>query len=155
MNAWLPLMAAFGAALVLTLALAARLTPRAWWRRPNLQALAVVAGGTLGFGALFAVLFGVGAAAPRAALADPLPIAAHAPVPTAGASYRVIDSLNLRASNGVGAPRQRVLAAGTVVRATGAVDGDWWQVRALVADREIEGWASSLWLRRADEGRAR
>ena len=37
-------------ALAATLVLAAWCTPRAWWRRPNLRALAVVAGGTLGFG---------------------------------------------------------------------------------------------------------
>ncbi len=30
---------------------------------------------------------------------------------------------------------------------------DWWQVRATVDGEAVEGWASSLWLRRADEGR--
>ena len=41
---------------------------------------------------------------------------------------------------------------GTVVSATGATDGDWWQVRAKVDGRDVDGWASSLWLRRTDEG---
>jgi hypothetical protein len=42
-----------------------------------------------------------------------------------------------------------VLRAGTVVSATGATDGDWWRVR--VDGSDVEGWASSLWLRRTDE----
>jgi hypothetical protein len=46
-----------------------------------------------------------------------------------------------------------VLPAGTLVTRSGAADGDWWQVRARIQGREIEGWASSLWLRRIDEGR--
>jgi hypothetical protein len=37
------------------------------------------------------------------------------------------------------------------VTATGTAEGDWWRVRARVDGRELEGWASSLWLRRADE----
>lgn len=159
MNAWLPAVLAYGAALVLTLALAARLTPRGWWRRANLRAFAVVAGGTLALGSLFAALAGLGAASPALALAEPLPPpavdAAQRTRPNAGVRYRVVDDLNLRSDNGVGAPRLRVLAAGTVVRATGAVDGDWWQVRARVQGQVVEGWASSLWLRRADEGAAR
>jgi hypothetical protein len=40
------------------------------------------------------------------------------------------------------------------VTATGATEGDWWRVRAHVDGRALEGWASSLWLRRADERRA-
>ncbi|MDN4056098.1 SH3 domain-containing protein [Massilia sp. YIM B02763] len=164
MNAWLPALLAYGAALVLTLALAARLTPRGWWRRANLRAFAVVAGGTLALGTLFGALAGLGASAPPLALAEPLPAPApvtlvpEAPPPTrpdAGVRYRVVDDLNLRSDNGVGAPRLRVLAAGTVVRATGKVDGDWWQVRARVDGAPVEGWASSLWLRRADEGHGR
>jgi hypothetical protein len=162
MNAWLPAVLAYGAALVLTLALAARLTPRGWWRRANLRAFAVVAVGTLALGSLFGALAGLGAAAPRLALAEPaLPsspsaVAAAARTrPAAGVRYRVVDDLNLRSDNGVGAPRLRVLAAGTVVRATGAVDGDWWQVRTRVDGQPVEGWASSLWLRRADEGHGR
>ena len=44
-----------------------------------------------------------------------------------------------------------VLPAGTLVTRTGAADGDWWRVRARLQGRDVEGWASSLWLRRVDE----
>jgi hypothetical protein len=124
-------------ALAATLVLAAWCTPRAWWRRPNLRALAVVAGGTLGFGLLFSTLLP----------AAPVPVAVAAPA--AGARYRVVDDLNLRADRGVRAARMRVLPAGTIVSTTGATDGDWWRVR--VEGSDVEGWASSLWLRRTDE----
>ena len=127
------------AALAGTLVLAAWCTPRAWWRRPNLRALAVLAGGTLGFGLLFTGLL------PPA----PVPVAVAAIGPAAGVRYRVIDDLNLREDRGVRATRMRVLRAGTVVSATGATDGDWWRVR--VEGSSVEGWASSLWLRRTDE----
>jgi hypothetical protein len=126
-------------ALAATLVLAAWCTPRAWWRRPNLRALAVVAGGTLGFGLLFASLL------PTA----PVAVAAPRAGPAAGARYRVVDDLNLRADHGVRATRVRVLPAGTIVSTTGATDGDWWRVR--VEGSDVEGWASSLWLRRTDE----
>jgi len=130
----------WGGALAATLVLAAWCTPRAWWRRPNLRALAVLAGGTLGFGLLFTAML------PPA----PVPAAVVATAgPAAGARYRVIDDLNLRADHGVRATRVRVLAAGTIVSATGATDGDWWRVR--VDGSDVEGWASSLWLRRTDE----
>jgi len=137
MTPWL----VWGGALAATLVLAAWCTPRAWWRRPNVRALAVLAGGTLGFGLLFSALL------PAAPV--PLPVTAAPAGPAAGARYRVIDDLNLRADHGVRATRVRVLAAGTVVSATGATDGDWWRVR--VEGSDVEGWASSLWLRRTDE----
>jgi hypothetical protein len=126
-------------ALAATLVLAAWCTPRAWWRRPNMRALAVLAGGTLGFGLLFSALL------PSA----PVPVQMVAAGPTAGARYRVVDDLNLRADRGVRATRMRVLRAGTIVSTTGATDGDWWRVR--VDGSDVEGWASSLWLRRTDE----
>jgi hypothetical protein len=66
--------------------------------------------------------------------------------------YRVVEDLNLRAAKATGAPRLAVLPAGTLVQPTGAIDGDWWQVRARLKGRQIEGWTSSLWLRRVDEG---
>jgi hypothetical protein len=66
----------------------------------------------------------------------------------------VVDDLNLRTARATGAPRLAVLPAGTLVTRSGAFDGDWWRVRARVRGREVEGWASSLWLRRVDEGRA-
>ena len=149
--------ACIGAALLATLALAARLTPGAWWRRPNARALAVLVLGTcLIGGALWWVVgpqgdASAGAAATGASAAHASGARPDAPLP--GRSYRVADALNLRAANGVGARRMAVLPAGSVVRATGAVDGDWWQVRTTVDGQAFEGWASSLWLRRVDEHR--
>jgi len=135
--------AVWAAAFALTLVLAAWCTPRAWWRRPNLRALAVLAGGTLGLGLLLSTL--LPAAPPQV---QAMVVAGG---PAAGARYRVVDDLNLREDRGVRAARMRVLRAGTVVSATGATDGDWWRVRARVGGRDVEGWASSLWLRRIDE----
>jgi len=147
---------AYAAALALTLLLAAWLTPRAWWRRPNLRALAVLGGGTLAFGLLFAALWGVPAGAPPAtAAALPPASAAQANHPVPGARYLAIDELNLRDGIGVRARRLAVLPAGTTVVTLGEADGDWWRVRARADGRALEGWASSLWLRRADEGRGR
>jgi hypothetical protein len=138
------LLACGGAALLLTLALAARCTPREWWRRPNARALSVLVLGTgLIGGALWAWLGPPGAAPAPATLA----------APAAGHSYRVADALNLRAARGVGARRVLVLPAGSLVQATGQRDGDWWQVTANAQGQRFEGWASSLWLRRADEAR--
>jgi hypothetical protein len=146
-------------ALVVTLVLACWLTPRRWWRRPTAGTLALVGGGTLALSALFASF--LPATASRVASQMPLafPLAAAAPAPSApnapstpALRYRVVDDLNLRAAKATGAPRLAVLPAGTLVTRSGAVDGDWWQVRARVRGREIEGWASSLWLRRVDEG---
>jgi hypothetical protein len=146
---WVLTTLVWGAALAAALVLAAWCTPRAWWRRPNLRALAVLAGGTAACGLLFSTLL------PAAPAPVPLPLAAAAPVmgPAPGARYRVVADLNLREDRGVRAARMRVLPAGTVVSATGATDGDWWRVRAKVRGRDVEGWASSLWLRRTDEGR--
>jgi hypothetical protein len=145
--------AAYGLGLVLTLVLARWLTPRRWWRRPTAGALALAGGGTLAFGMLFASLL------PASRVAAPLPLAlptaAAAPAPsTPLLRYRVVDDLNLRAAKATGAPRLAVLPAGTLVTRSGAADGDWWQVRARLKGRQIEGWASSLWLRRIDEGGA-
>lgn len=147
-NAWAPA-AAYGLGLLLTLVLAGLLTPRRWWRRPTAGTAALVGGGTLAFGALFAGLL------PAAArpVAVPVPLTASvppAPIPET-LRYRVIDDLNLRAARATGAPRLAVLPAGTLVTRTGAADGDWWRVRARLQGREVEGWASSLWLRRVDE----
>ncbi|MFC3457453.1 SH3 domain-containing protein [Massilia haematophila] len=139
-------LACYGAALVLTLALAAWLTPRTWWRRPNARALAVLVAGTGAIGTAF--WWGT---AP-AAIAQP-PLAAQPDAPRAGVSYRVADALNLRAAAGVDAARLAVLPPGAVVTATGAQDGDWWEVKAESGAALHTGWASSLWLRRADEPR--
>jgi len=142
--------AAYGAALLLTLCACARLTPRAWWRRPNARALGVLAGGTVAVGAALLALFG----APQPAAVATPGSAALAEAPVAGARYRVVDALNLRAAGGVDGERLLVVPTGTRVIATGRRDGDWWQVRARLDGAPVEGWASSLWLRRADERQA-
>jgi len=139
--------AAYGAGLLLTLCACARLTPRAWWRRPNARALGLLAGGTLAVGAALLALFGPPTVT---TLADPVQLATDAPV--AGARYRVYDALNLRVAGGIGAERLLVVPAGSRMTATGLRDGDWWQVRGTVNGEAVEGWASSLWLRRVDEG---
>ena len=142
MSPALLLLACGGGALLLTLALAARCTPPAWWRRPNARALSVLVLGTgLIGGALWAWL------APR----EPEPAPAALALPAAGHSYVVADALNLRAARGIGARRVLVLPAGSTVQATGQRDGDWWQVTANADGQRFEGWASSLWLRRAEE----
>jgi len=141
--------AAFGAGLVATLVLAALLTPHGWWRRPNLRALAILALGTWGIGSLLLAWLPASAlaATPGAqAIARPAPM-----LPGAGVRYRVADDLNLRSAKGTGARRLAVVPAGTVVTATGLRDGDWWQLRARLAGKDVAGWSSSLWLRRADE----
>ena len=149
--------AAYGAALVLTLCASAWLTPRAWWRRPNARALGVLGLGTATGGTLLLAMF----AHPPVDLAPALVQSAQAAttagsdLPVAGARYRTHDALNLRVAGGVGADRLLVVPAGARVEATGRRDGDWWQVRATVDGHPVEGWASSLWLRRADEGRVR
>jgi len=141
---------AFGAALVLTLCACAWLTPRAWWHRPNARALGVLAAGTVAGGALLLALFGVPVTLPPSVELAEAPLQAT-DVPVAGAHYRVRDALNLRVAGGIGAERLLVVPGGTRVIATGRRDGDWWQVRANLDGKHVEGWASSLWLRRADE----
>ena len=141
--------AAYAVGLLLTLCLAAWLTPRAWWRRANARALAVLVCGTALLGGLLHAAFGPAAgvrtATPPALAGVPMPL----PVP--GAQYRVREHLNLREDTGIDARRLAVVPAGTRVTATGVRRGDWWQVSAVVDGRRLDGWASSLWLRRADE----
>ncbi|MGJ7918812.1 SH3 domain-containing protein [Massilia sp. LXY-6] len=151
-NPW-ALAAAYGLGLVLTLVLAAVLTPRRWWRRPTAGTLVLVGGGTLAFGTLFAGLLATPARPVAAPVppATPVPLAALASSVTPAPRYRVVDDLNLRAAKATGAPRLAVLPAGTLVTRTGAADGDWWRVRARLKGQDVEGWASSLWLRRVDE----
>lgn len=133
--------AAYGIGLLLTLALASVLTPARWWRRPNARAAAVVVAGTWGIGALLAGALHADNPRPVATYAQP---ASH---------YQVFRALNLRDGTGTNARRLAVVPAGAIVAATGMRDGDWWQVRARVKGAHVTGWASSLWLRRADEGR--
>jgi hypothetical protein len=143
--------AAYAMALVLTLCACAWLTPRAWWRRPNARALGVLGVGAAAGGTLLLAMFGAPAHAPQPVQSAQAQEAAGIDVPVAGARYRVRDALNLRVAGVVGAERLLVVPAGARVEATGRRAGDWWQVRATVDGEEIEGWASSLWLRRADE----
>ena len=147
--------AAFAFGLVATLVLAAFLTPARWWRRMNAGALAIVVLGTWGLGSLALWLFTPGhkpalvASVPAVhGLARP---AAFVPPSRHAVSYRVHEDLNLRAASGTSAARIAVVPAGTVVTTTGAREGDWWQLSARVDGRTVEGWSSSLWLRRADE----
>jgi hypothetical protein len=145
----LAVLAAYGAGLALTLVLAAWLTPRSWWRRANLRALAVLGIGTAVIGGALAWLmapYRPAQAAPMALIAAPTPLA-----PTAGASFRAYDDLNLRASRSIGARRLGVVPAGALVTATGRQDGDWWEISARIDGHAVRGWASSLWLRRMDE----
>ncbi len=147
--------AAYGAALVLTLCACAWLTPRAWWRRPNARALGALGLGTAAGGTLLLALLGHPPVAPAPQLVQSAQAqeVGGIDLPVAGARYRTHDALNLRVAGGVGAERLLVVPAGARVEATGRRDGDWWQVRATVEGKEIEGWASSLWLRRTDERR--
>lgn len=141
---------AFAIGLVVTLVLAAFLTPGSWWKRPNVRALAILVVGTWGIGSLLLSL------APRKAMATQATegIAAIRPAPlTAGRTYHVFEDLNLRSASGIGAQRVAVVPVGAMVTATGARDGDWWEVSATVRGNQVTGWVSSLWLRRADEPR--
>jgi hypothetical protein len=151
---------AFAVGLALTLVLAAVLTPHRWWRRPNLGALAILLFGTWGLGSLLLLLLPPAPAMAMAAI-EPMPppfAAAHGvnvvPMttsPAAGRSYHVFEHLNLRAAGGTGTRRVAVVPPGALVTATGARDGDWWEVSASVKGRRVTGWVSSLWLRRAGE----
>ncbi|HEV7813508.1 MAG TPA: SH3 domain-containing protein [Janthinobacterium sp.] len=154
--------AAFALALALTLVLAAYLTPRNWWRRPNARALAILAGGTWGLGSLILWLaHGLPPALPGLAATAALAAAAQTPAaqvnPGApkggplGEPFRVHHDLNLRAGAGTDAARIAIVRSGSMVTPTGAREGDWWQVKARVAGREMNGWASSLWLRLPSE----
>jgi hypothetical protein len=145
---------AFAIGLAATLVLAAFLTPARWWQRPNLRALAVVTAGTWGIGSVLLWLAPAPAIAMVSTAAATEGIAAIRPAaPTAGRSFHVFEDLNLRAASGTGARRVTVVPAGAQLTATGARDGDWWEVSGKVAGKPVTGWVSSLWLRRADERR--
>ena len=142
---------AFALGLALTLVLAAFLTPRAWWRRPNLRALAILAAGTWGLGSLLLPMAPAPAMAATPAMAPAPAMAATTATAVAGRRYRVFEDLNLRNAGATSARRVGVVPPGTMVTATGAHAGDWWQVRATIKGKRVTGWVSSLWLRRADE----
>jgi hypothetical protein len=140
---------AFAIGLALTLVLAAFLTPASWWKRPNVRALAILVAGTWGIGSLLLSVAPKSAMAMTTSTEDITAIRA-APL-TAGRTYHVFEDLNLRAASGIGARRVAVVRVGATVTATGARDSDWWEVRATVDGKQVAGWVSSLWLRRADE----
>lgn len=142
---------AFAIGLALTLVLAAFLTPAGWWRRPNLRALALLVAGSWGIGSALLWLAPVPAmaATPSPAIAGIAAIGAA--LPAAGRSFHVFEHLNLRAASGTGARRVAIVPPGAVVTATGARAGDWWQVSVQVGGKQVTGWVSSLWLRRAEE----
>jgi hypothetical protein len=146
---------AFAIGLAITLFLAAYLTPRGWWRRPNARALLVMVAGAWGFGSLI-LYFAHGGAPAAIAPASPASASTDAPAAPpaaliAGQPFQVHRDLNLRAAAGVDTARLVTVPAGATVTPTGARDGDWWQVKARVAGRDTEGWVSSLWLRRSGE----
>jgi hypothetical protein len=126
--AWLALAWLCGAWL-LTLVLAAFLTPRAWWRRPNLRALALA---VLALGTCSAPVRGAPAVAARRGPPRRGRAASSAGCRHRRCSYRVVDDLNLRAATGVRRAAPAVLPPAPWCSATGAVDGDWWQVSARV-----------------------
>jgi hypothetical protein len=138
-------------AFVLVLVAAALLTPRRWWRRPTAANLALVGGGTVSLGWLLATLFMPAMAAKPAPAPTPAVLATSQYRPAAGLSLRVHHPLNLRTTPGVAGARLAVIPAGTLVTATGAAQGDWWQVSARVDGRSVRGWSSSLWLRQPGE----
>lgn len=163
---------AFSAGLVITLFLAAYLTPNQWWRRANARALLIMVVGAWGFGSL--ILYAFQGAAPVAAgtLASAAndaqtatqadrpnasDAAIHAPTQLlssdiiAGRPFAVHRDLNLRAAAGVHAARLVTVPAGASVTPTGVRDGDWWQVTTRVDGLQKTGWVSSLWLRRGGE----
>jgi len=137
---------AFAAGLVITLFLAAYLTPHSWWRRPNARALLITVGGAWAIGSL--ILYALPGKPAMAAPTGALPQAAE---PIAGQPFQVHRDLNLRATAGVDAPRLLIVPAGATVTPTGMRSGDWWQIKASVAGRDSTGWVSSLWLRRSGE----
>ncbi|MES2152016.1 MAG: SH3 domain-containing protein [Pseudomonadota bacterium] len=132
---------AYAAALVITLVLAAFLTPAHWWRRANARAAALLVVGTWGIGGLISGVLVQPQKVEGATLFHPT------------GSFRVYQDLNLRAASGTAALRVAVVPAGALVTSTGAHEGDWWELSASVDGKPVRGWASSLWLRRPDERR--
>jgi hypothetical protein len=150
--------AAFVAGLIITLFIAAYLTPRSWWKRPNARALFITVAGAWGFGSLILYATHAPAAANTHAIAATVPDAAPhsdstlpAASTTAGQPFRVHRDLNLRAAPGTQSARVIVVPAGAIVTPTGTHDGDWWQIKTVINGHQETGWSNSLWLRRGDE----
>ncbi len=153
---------AYLAGLAMTLVLASWLTPRSWWRRPTARGLFILGAGSWAMGSLLlhfvqASPLPFSSAVANASSTRALPVrpAAEVPAPdasrTQAAFYRVHRDLNLRSGASVSAARLATVPAGASVTFTGARQGDWWQVQARVDGAMYTGWASSLWLRQADE----
>ena len=154
---------AFATGLVITLFLAAYLTPNQWWRRANARALMIMVVGAWGFGSL--ILYAVQGTRPVAAgtlegaanrSSPDMRTAASSPTPLppeliTGKPFQVHRDLNVRTAAGVHAARLITVPAGATVTPTGVREGDWWQVTTGAAGREQTGWVSSLWLRRGGE----
>jgi hypothetical protein len=144
--------AAFVAGLVITLFLAAYLTPNTWWRRPNARALFIMVAGAWGFGSLILYATHPPAIAGASPVVNrPVPVTADRHPVLTGQPFQVHRDLNLRAAPGVHAARVAIVPAGADVTPTGVRDGDWWQIKARVHGRDSIGWVSSLWLRRSGE----
>ena len=146
--------AAFAAGLIITLFLAAYLTPRAWWRRPNARALFIMLAGAWGFGSVILYATHGAANAKTSITAEANPAngpAAQWRYAVAGQPFHIHRDLNLRAAPGVHAARIAIVPAGADATPTGERDGDWWQIKAIIDGREATGWVSSLWLRRSGE----
>ena len=154
---------AFAAGLVITLFLAAYLTPNQWWRRANARALLIMVVGAWGFGSL--ILYAVqgtrlvaagtlDGGANHASAAKSTTASGVLPLPPeliTGKSFQVHRDLNVRVAAGVHAARLITVPAGATVTATGVRAGDWWQVTTNAQGHEQTGWVSSLWLRRGGE----
>ena len=154
---------AFATGLVITLFLAAYLTPNQWWRRANARALLIMVVGAWGFGSM--ILYAVqgtrpvaagtldgGANHASAARSTTTPaVLPLAPELITGKPFQVHRDLNVRVAAGVHAARLTTVPAGATVTATGVRAGDWWQVTTNAQGREQTGWVSSLWLRRGGE----
>jgi hypothetical protein len=136
---------AYLGALAATLLLAAILTPASWWKRPNVLAACVLAGGTWGLGGL-----GLQWLAANPARAAVPPVATGQPAKEVQ-RYVVYHDLNLRHGASTAAPRLAVVPVGAIVTTTGRRNGDWWQVSTKIGEAQLTGWTSSLWLRRAGE----
>jgi hypothetical protein len=149
---------AFAAGLVITLFLAAYLTPRGWWRRPNARALFIMIAGAWGFGSLILYVSHVPLFSAHAATATATTITTTTDAaadtlagPASDQPFRVHRALNLRAAPGVHAARVAVVPAGAIVTPTGERHGDWWQIQSTADGHTTTGWVSSLWLRRSGE----
>lgn len=172
---WLTPMLCCTLGMLLALPLLAVATPRRWWQRPSMGNGLLLLGTCALLAWLLSQLAQTGrnntaaaldgpqvASRPSASVAASNSAAGNQDVqdtpPAASSSaagwYRVHQALHLRSGASTSSRVVRLLPAGSWVWRSGeqqaAQDGDWW----LVCQDGQRGWASSLWLRRADEGAA-